>query len=478
MNNKNNFNSYIFSKSINNNYKLIPFNIKKNDTGITKYFFPISKEWKNSIYAFNYNNIKNLPIYDININNLVKGYFNLYFNKDFFNNKFISSKFRRLSLNKIFVSKAEIKHTNSKALITIYVYNREKLSLLNKLKKNKYKILNIYKNIYYFKHFDLLIKYLEYNKNINLFEYRNLNFNDPFYKLIIFYLLDENKTLSSRYRYIDLLDKCLGLKQFKLQNININNLSLFFEKVRYIFEIKDFLYKKIGYISLAKKQLLKINLNKHKFEERFLYKISELLSKFYNKKVEFNIVNLKSIILNSDIFIKILTLKIKNKKSNVIKLMNFILNKAILPRVNRIKEKSNSIKSINLNLLYNKFKNINLNYIIKKNTLDKLLNKEYYNTNLNNSYLKIYDIIFNNIKYKNMGGVRLEVKGRLTKRYRADRSLFKIKWKGGLKNIDSSYKGLSSINVRGYVKPNVEYSIFTSKRRIGAFAVKGWISGK
>jgi hypothetical protein len=24
----------------------------------------------------------------------------------------------------------------------------------------------------------------------------------------------------------------------------------------------------------------------------------------------------------------------------------------------------------------------------------------------------------------------------------------------------------------------VEYSIFTSKRRVGAFAVKGWISGK
>jgi len=47
-----------------------------------------------------------------------------------------------------------------------------------------------------------------------------------------------------------------------------------------------------------------------------------------------------------------------------------------------------------------------------------------------------------------------------------------------LKNIDSSNKGLSSVNYRGYVKPNVEYSILTSKRRIGAFAVKGWISGK
>jgi hypothetical protein len=50
-----------------------------------------------------------------------------------------------------------------------------------------------------------------------------------------------------------------------------------------------------------------------------------------------------------------------------------------------------------------------------------------------------------------MGGVRLEAKGRLTKRYRADRAIFKVRWKGGLKNIDSSYKGLSSVNMRVYV---------------------------
>ena len=77
-----------------------------------------------------------------------------------------------------------------------------------------------------------------------------------------------------------------------------------------------------------------------------------------------------------------------------------------------------------------------------------------------------------------MAGIRLEAKGRLTKRYRADRALYKLRWKGGLKNIYSSYKGLSSVNFRGYFKSNLEYSIFTSKRRIGAFAVKGWISGK
>jgi hypothetical protein len=77
-----------------------------------------------------------------------------------------------------------------------------------------------------------------------------------------------------------------------------------------------------------------------------------------------------------------------------------------------------------------------------------------------------------------MGGIRLEVKGRLTKRYRADRALYKLNWKGGLKNIDSSSNKLSSVIYRGNFNSNVSYSITKSKRRIGSFAVKGWISGK
>jgi hypothetical protein len=32
--------------------------------------------------------------------------------------------------------------------------------------------------------------------------------------------------------------------------------------------------------------------------------------------------------------------------------------------------------------------------------------------------------------------------------------------------------------MRGYLNSNVDYSIFTSTRRVGAFAVKGWVSGK
>jgi len=77
--------------------------------------------------------MKNLPVYDININTLIRGYFDLYFNNKIIRTKFKPSLIKRLSLNKIYVSKPEIKHTNFKAIITIYTYNREKKSLLKKI---------------------------------------------------------------------------------------------------------------------------------------------------------------------------------------------------------------------------------------------------------------------------------------------------------------------------------------------------------
>lgn len=128
-----------------------------------------------------------------------------------------------------------------------------------------------------------------------------------------------------------------------------------------------------------------------------------------------------------------------------------------------------------------------------KNNLNKLLYNLYYKItfvkdNLLNGdenvltdkayYMKIRDIILDNIKYKNMGGARLRVKGRLTKRYRADRAVYKMNWKGGLKNIDSAFKGLSTVQYLGYLDSNVTKSSAVGKRRIGSFGVKSWMSGK
>jgi hypothetical protein len=57
----------------------------------------------------------------------------MYFYNKFIKHRYFSPKKKRNSLNKIIVSKAEIKHTHSKAIITIYVFNREKLVLFTSL---------------------------------------------------------------------------------------------------------------------------------------------------------------------------------------------------------------------------------------------------------------------------------------------------------------------------------------------------------
>lgn len=394
--------SNIFNKFINSNFKLVPFYKIENVVGNTKYFPAISKEWKNNVYYYNNNNMKNLPSYDININNIIKSYFNLYFNHKFLDlKKGIPRRLKRLSFNKIFMSKAEIKHTNSKAIITIYTYNREKVVLEKNIKKLK---KNFIKKIF---------------------------------------LVFMGKDISDKNKRIKRLERSLH-KQ----------------------------------LMLIRRYKLRLNLNKYKFQEFFLFKLSNILTKIYKKKVEFNIINLKSIIFNSDIFTNILTLKLRKRKFSVLKAMNIILKRAKFPKVNTFIERSRLIKNIDFNLVQNKYKNLNLNFILSKYTIDSILNKIYDNNTFNKSYKKLYDIVFNSIKYKNISGIRLEVKGRLTRRYRADRAVYKLRWKGGLQNIDSSYKGLSSVNFRGYSNSNVDYSIYKSKRRIGAFAVKGWVSGK
>ena len=91
-------------------------------------------------------------------------------------------------------------------------------------------------------------------------------------------------------------------------------------------------------------------------------------------------------------------------------------------------------------------------------------------------YLKDYVLMY--LKHIKVRGIRVEAKGRLTRRFTASRSIFKMKWKGGLKNVDSSFKGLSTIMLRGYVKSNAQYTFISSKNRNGAFGVKGWVSNK
>ena len=72
--------------------------------------------------------------------------------------------------------------------------------------------------------------------------------------------------------------------------------------------------------------------------------------------------------------------------------------------------------------------------------------------------------------------MRLEAGGRLTRRLTASRSVFKIKNKGSLKNIYSSYNEFSTLMLKGFCKSNIQYTKINSKTRNGSFGLKGWIS--
>lgn len=447
----NNIRMKIFNNNIKNNCKTVLFNSNLQDIGVNKYLPSFSKEWKNTVYSFNKNTLKNIPVNDLNINKIIKGYFNLYFKDNkYTESKFVLLKRRRNFLRKIYVSNAEIKHTNNKAIVTLYTINREK----NVLKK---KYLKINKAI---------SKRLIRNRYIKLYKKNIHN---------IYHVLDNYK---DEYIFINDIIRKKKFIKYKLQYLNkfIELKNLYLKKVWGII-LNKYARK---YLKLLRKYDLLYSLNQHKFNKLvFLPLLSNILYKIVGKKIEYNIINLKSIAYNTDLFTNALTLKLRKKRINYINSMLSILNRANMPFIRA------SIKR-KINLFYTKYPDLKIVSNMNTNNLDRLLDGIYPtnikidNQKLNYSYgnKEIHNIIFNSIEYKNIGGIRLEVKGRLTKRYRADRSIYSLKWKGGLKNADSSFKGFSSVLFRGNSKSNVTYSMAKSKRRIGAFAVKGWIGGK
>jgi len=409
-------------------------NNKKNNIDYIRYYPASNIEWSNSIYTYNKNSLRYLPFIDKMLIASIKNYFNLFNTK--YENKISSLnksiKLRRLSINKIFVSKVELKHTSSKINITIYIYNRQKKYFLNKIQKID-RILQL-NNTNFLKKIKLEI--------INIIEQVN----------------KEKKLLTEKFER----------KGYE----NFNN----YEKTI----IEDFIKKSL------EKEMLKIfyeNLlyfNRSKFENTSLLKFKYLISKYYNKKVEFNIVNLNYLYLNNDILSESIAIKLKKRSNRLLKVLKTSLNMIKLPYINKLSVNNNLNK-----IKYNKI--LKLNNIQNLNTLLQIFFKKYQNIDEFDTLLQeifplfskkeeIQKNVLNCIKYKSISGIRLEVTGRLTRRLTAARSVFKFKYKGSLKNIDSSYKGLSSVVLRGHVKSNIQYANINSKTRNGSFGVKGWVS--
>jgi len=473
----------------------------KSDTGKIRHFTPAAQEWYNSIYTYDTNYIKTLPVANRNLMSLLRSFFNLQLNLNLMQNKTkrLLLRFRRVSTKKTFIGRGDVKHTSHKILITFYVLNTEGMLLSQNYEKAK-------KEIFYPRYkFKKSVKYnregkstLKYNRPLSweelFFEGDHNELYDIYTMSIINKYADysEIELLNSYYEHLTSLVEKNLLTVDEKRIMFLNKISswnpieyLKFNQVKFE-TVKHFKEKKIRYFY----HLLK--LNSLKFTNQFMSKLIYLVKKLYNKEVEFNIVKLKKMHLNSDIYTQVVSLKLRNRNNKLFRVLKTSLRKIKLPVIRKISERISKpnkeeffVNRIRNNIISCMFKDNN-----DKDSLNSLLLSFYpaaddleinikKRSSSNNKKISLKGfVIRHHLKHLKLRGIRVEAKGRLTRRATASRSVFKMKWLGGLKNVDSSFRGLSTIMLRGYHKSNVQYTIINSKNRNGAYGVKGWVSSK
>ena len=407
---------------------------KGNEVGNTRHYPPANKEWFNSIYAYNKNITKVLPVADKIVLSLIKSYFNLYSRK--LQRKIrlrrLSWRMTRLTTKRIMVSRPELKHSSDKVIITLYVYNRQKTFYLNKIKK--FATLALFNKE-------------QFNAKITLLKLKGL--------IIISNVRKE---------------KFLLLKTLKLDNLSFKN----YEKNYYKLFVKKSLHKEILFIYF--KQIMFIN--KFKFYNTYLLPFKNMIKQIYQKKVEFNFVSLKYLQSNSDIFTHVIANKLRFRKNRILRVLRASMRAVTTVSPNRIlylkHSKQDKLQQLKLSkILLNSF---NLKSKSSNTDILSAINNMIYLPIRKNSSKDIKDFVLNSIKHKSTSGIRIEASGRLTRRLIASKAIFKFKYLGGLKNIDSSYKGLSSVMLRGHFKSNLQYTKLKSKTVIGSFGLKNYIS--
>jgi len=452
-------------------------------------FYSSSKEWNNSVYSYNKSYVKSL----IGLYTSVKDLFTSYFNMAEEKIKRIFKRRRtnkmRYSANRIYVGSPELKHTNNKISIILYMYNKQKLSFeqdltklvgkkkyilkkrLANLKKNKVVILLnkyfvlFYKVKYAFFFYDHLInlnpnivKNLEWEDVkelnahlINLKRVKNLEWEDV--KELNDNLIYLNTVKNSEWEDVKVKNlewedvkelnahlinlkivKNLEWEDVKELNLKWKNVMLYMTAVRWIYLKKC--YKLEEKISNIKKTM---NFNKLKHNDLLFYRddsgLRSLLQKIFNKKIDIHMVELKSIHLNSDVFSSAVALKLRDRNNKAVRVLrDAILQKVSIPDLHTIRTFDDFIEKIDEN--------------------------------------NIIDVI----KQQVVTGIRFEASGRLTKRLTAMRAVFKYRYIGSLKNLRSSLNGDSSSILRGCMKANGQLTMIESKTRNGAFGLKCWIS--
>jgi hypothetical protein len=185
--------------------------------------------------------------------------------------------------------------------------------------------------------------------------------------------------------------------------------------------------------------------NKLKFDSIFMSKLIDLIKQIYNKNVELNIVNLKKMHLNSDIYTQAVSLKLKNRDNKLYRVLKASLRKIKLPVIRKIDEKQkkpnrdeffiNRIRNNTISTMFalnnkknknikDRLQNLLLNfYPLADNLKINMINKS---SSINRS-VSLENYVLRSLKHVNLRGIRVEAKGRLTRRFTASRSVLKTK---------------------------------------------------
>jgi hypothetical protein len=185
--------------------------------------------------------------------------------------------------------------------------------------------------------------------------------------------------------------------------------------------------------------------NKLKFDSIFMSKLIDLIKQIYNKNVELNIVNLKKMHLNSDIYTQAVSLKLRNRDNKLYRVLKASLRKIKLPVIRKIDEKQkkpnrdeffiNRIRNNTISTMFalNSKKNKNIkdrlqNLLLKFYPLADNLKINLINRSSNiNRPVSLENYVLRSLKHVNLRGIRVEAKGRLTRRFTASRSVLKTK---------------------------------------------------
>lgn len=310
----------------NNGYKNLSYYPSNNEYKNLIYYPSSTKEWFSSVYSYNKSYVKSLITKNIILNSLFRSYFNMFENKIKILFKRRRANKNRYSANKIYVSRAEIKHRNINMDILLYTYDKQKSF--------------IERTIWSFIKWPTNVKYLAENTTTNNIEVPKLDYIFRKYFQIfkwqnVFFKIN-NKILNNTVFFIK-------KKYFKSESMYLNNRSF-----KRLYKFKQLFTNTID----------SIHFNSSKFNNLFLnlsdLGLNSLIEKIYDNKAKIKTVQLKSIHLNSDVFSWAVALKLKDRKNKAVRVLRkAILNMVKIPDLHTLITFDDSIENINKNNIIN-----------------------------------------------------------------------------------------------------------------------------